>query len=62
MKLLHWSERVVNRIKEHQGNGGQMRSTEKAMEKLHIKSKTLYKTSANEGRIKYSHLIKNHSL
>ena len=48
-------ERVVNRIKEHQGiKEDKWISTEKAMEKLHIKSKTTLQKLRNEGRIKYS--------
>lgn len=48
-------ERVVKRIKDEKGiNEDKWISTEQAMEKLHIKSKTTLQKLRNEGRIRYS--------
>ncbi len=48
-------ERVVKRIKEQEGiKEDKWISTEQAMEKLHIKSKTTLQKLRNEGRIRYS--------
>ena len=48
-------ERVVKRIKEQEGiKEDKWISTEQAMDKLHIKSKTTLQKLRNEGRIRYS--------
>lgn len=48
-------ERVVKRIKDQEGiKEDKWISTEQAMEKLHIKSKTTLQKLRNEGRIRYS--------
>ncbi|MBL7821439.1 MAG: helix-turn-helix domain-containing protein [Saprospiraceae bacterium] len=48
-------ERVVQRIKDKEGiKEDKWISTEQAMEKLHIKSKTTLQKLRNEGKIRYS--------